>query len=255
MSFRVRYAAALLVAASILPASLASQLDSVASIRGTASSSFDGHPLPGVMISVPAAHRFAVSDSAGRFELAGLPSGRQRIRVSYEGRNTEEYDFELRRGKAKRIVVLLDVAAVDLAPVVVEAQARDFSRNLAGFYDRRKWYGGFARFFTREDLERAHLPPLNAVLARDGIFVRCLSRGCIPVRWSRGALCAVSVSVDGMPFWEQDYDRIAAAEVQAVEVYRNPFWGLPSMPQIATAGPSWSFGALSTCGAVLIWTR
>jgi len=255
MSFgRWSYAAVLVVAASILPASLVSQIDSTATIRGTASSTFNGHPLAGVMISVPAVHRFTVSDSAGRFELAGLPSGRQRVRVSYEGRNTEEYDFDLRRGKVKKLVVLLDVDAVDLAPVVVEAQARDFSRNLAGFYDRRKWYGGFARVFTREDLERAHLPPLNVVLARDGIFVRCLSGGCIPVRWYRGALCAVSVSVDGMPFWEQDYDRIAATDVQAVEVYRNPFWGLPPMPQIATAGRS-SFDALPTCGAVLIWTR
>src|SRR6266508_3009574 len=251
MSLRPQwYVAARLVVAASAPAPLVSQVDTTATIRGTAGSSLNGHPLVGVMISVPVVQRFVVSDSTGRFELRGLPAGRQRIRVSYQDRNTEEYAFELQRGKAKRIVVLLDVAAVDLAPVVVEAQARDFSRNLAGFYDRRKWYGGFARFFTREDLERAHLPPLNAVLARDGIFVRCLSGGCIPVRWSRGALCAVSVSVDGMPFWEQDYDRIAAAEVQAVEAYRNPFWGLPSMPQIATAGPSLSFGALSTCGAV-----
>src|SRR3989454_4316025 len=92
----------LLVAAGMLPASLASQLDSAATIRGTASSTFNGHPLTGVMVSVPAVHRFAVSDSDGRFELAGLPSGRQRVRVSYEGRNTEEYDFDLRRGKVKK---------------------------------------------------------------------------------------------------------------------------------------------------------
>ena len=117
MSFgRWLYAAVLVGAASILPASLVSQIDSTATIRGTASSTFNGHPLAGVMISVPAVHRFTVSDSAGRFELAGLPSGRQRVRVSYEGRNTEEYDFDLRRGKVKKLVVLLDVDAVDLAP-------------------------------------------------------------------------------------------------------------------------------------------
>jgi hypothetical protein len=255
MSFGRRSYTAVMLAAASVPAALASQIDSTAGIRGTASSTFNGHPLAGVMISVPAVRRFAVSDSTGRFELAGLPPGRQHIRISYEGRDTQEYDFDLRRGKVKKVVVLLDVEAVDLAPVVVEAQARDFSRNLAGFYDRKKWYGGFARFFTREDLERAHLPPLSSVLARDGIFVRCLAGGCIPVRWYRGALCAVSVSVDGMPFWEQDYDRIAAAEVQAVEVYRNPLWGMPLMPQIATEARSSSFNALPTCGAVLIWTR
>lgn len=257
MLLRVRYSAALLVAASILPASLASQLDSAASIRGTASSSFNGHPLAGVMISVPVVHRFAVSDSAGRFELAGLPSGRQRIRVSYEGRNTEEYDFELRRGKTKRLSVLLDVEAVDLAPIVVEAQARDFSRNLAGFYDRKKWYSGFARFYTRQDLERSHVPMLSSLLVRDGIFVRCTSRGCIPMRWGRGGMyCAVAVSVDGMPFWEEDFDHLQSADVQAVEVYRDgAFWTLGAVPQISIADRREPFEMAGTCGAVLIWTR
>src|SRR2546428_11999364 len=119
MSLRGWFAAALFVAAGMLPASLASQLDSAATIRGTASSTFNGHPLTGVMVSVPAVHRFAVSDSDGRFELAGLPSGRQRVRVSYEGRNTEEYDFDLRRRQVKKLGVLLGGEAAGLAPVVV----------------------------------------------------------------------------------------------------------------------------------------
>src|SRR3989441_3899098 len=111
MSLRAWYAAALLVAAGMLPASLASQLDSAATIRGTASSTFNGHPLAGVMVSVPAVHRFAVSDSDGRFELAGLPPGRQRIRVNYECRKTEEYDFDLLRGESTKKAMFVYVAA------------------------------------------------------------------------------------------------------------------------------------------------
>src|SRR5260370_6226660 len=118
-------------------------------MRGAAGSSVNGHPLVGVMISVPVVQRFGVSDSAGRFELRGLPAGRQHIRVSYQDRNTEEYAFELQRGKVMKIVVLLDVAAVDLDPVAVDAQVRDFSHNLAGFYDRMEWYTGFATFYKR----------------------------------------------------------------------------------------------------------
>src|SRR2546425_13123562 len=112
------------------------------------------------MVSVPAVHRFAVSDSDGRFELAGLPPGRQRIRVNYEGRNTEEYDFDLRRGKGKKVVVLLGVDAGGLAPVGVGGQARGFLRNLAGVYDRRKWDAGVARVFTREGITREDVGPL-----------------------------------------------------------------------------------------------
>ena len=255
MSLRPQwYVAALLVVAGSAPASLVSQVDTTATIRGTAGSSLNGRPLVGVMISVPVVHRFVVSDSLGRFELRGLPAGRQHIRVSYQDRNTEEYEFELRRGKVKRIVVLLDVAAVDLDPVVVEAQARDFSRNLAGFYDRKKWYSGFARFYTREDIERVHLVRLSSLLAREGITVRCVSEGCIPAMWNRGTLCAVAVAIDGMPFREQDYDDVQVEEVQAVEVYRSSFMAVGLMPQIATFAPAGYVG-MRACASVLIWTR
>jgi hypothetical protein len=122
------------------------QRDTTARIVGTASSAFNGNPLSGVMIAVPAARRFVVTDSTGRFELAGLPAGRQKIRVAYQGRETEEYAFDVRRGKTKTLAVVLDVEAVDLEPIVVEARYPDDWRNLAGFYARKKMYSGFAHF-------------------------------------------------------------------------------------------------------------
>src|SRR3989442_13893557 len=142
MSLRAWYAAALLAAAGMLPASLASQLDSAATIRGTASSTFNGHPLAGVMVSVPAVHRFAVSDSDGRFELAGLPPGRQRIRVNYEGRNTEEYDFDLRRGQGEKVGVVVGFVDGGLPPVRRGGRGRRFFRDPAGVVQSPKWGGG-----------------------------------------------------------------------------------------------------------------
>jgi carboxypeptidase-like protein len=254
MQLRRHFAAALLVAALSSPAFLVAQNDSTAIIRGTASSSFNGHPLVGVMISVPALQRFTVSDSTGRFELARLPAGQQRIRISYEGRATVEYTFELKQGKTKRLSVLLDVEALDLAPVVVEAQNPDFSRNLAGFYDRKKWYGGFARFYTREDIAHTSATRVSSLLARDGVFVRCGAVGCVPMMWSRGTLCAVAVAIDGMPFGEQDYDDVQIDEVQAVEVYRNNFFA-PTVPYVASFTPPGFGGSIRTCASVLIWTR
>ena len=58
--------APILVVALGLPATLHTQSDSSAAIRGTARSSFNGRPLAGVMISVPAARAFTVTDSTGR---------------------------------------------------------------------------------------------------------------------------------------------------------------------------------------------
>jgi hypothetical protein len=240
--------------AGVLPCALHAQTDTTARLTGTARSSFNGRPLAGVMVSVPAARKFVVTDSTGAFSLFGLPTGRQRVLVAYQGRKTEEFDFDLQSRKTKQLAVLLDVEAIDLAPVVVEVQNRDFSRNLAGFYDRRKWYGGFARFYTREDIERRHFGTVSQMLTLDGIFTRSTSRGWLPVRWSRGVVCPVAVTVDGMPFWEQDYETIALREVQAVEIYRGGF-GAP-LSSAATATFSQLDGPTTgTCGWVMIWTR
>lgn len=240
-----------LAVALSFPCALPAQADNTATISGYAKSAFNGRPLAGVMISVAATRKFVVTDSTGAFLLSALPVGRQLIRISYLGRETEEYAFELRPGKTKRLAVVLDVEAIDLAPVVVTARHRDAWRDLAGFYERRRWYGGWGRFYTQEDLERLRLGTLSNVLAREGIYVRCIEQGCVPTKWVRGQTCAVAIAVDGMPFWEQQYDMIPIDDVRGIEVYRGGSLGMvgaqPVSLQINRGYPS--------CGWVEIWTR
>jgi len=247
-----------LAATVILTSQLSAQSDDAARLRGLAISSFNGRPLAGVLVAVPAAHKFVVTDSTGTFSLADLPEGFQKIRVSYDGRDTEEYEFELRDGRTTRIAVLLDVGAADLAPLVVEVQHPDRWRDLAGFFARRKWYRGFARFFTREEIERSRPLKISTLLASERILTRCFD-GCRPTRFSRGRLCAVPISVNGMPFREENYDRIAVEDVTGVEVYRGitPF-GLSYGMALALTSSVWQndpFNSAGTCGSVLIWTR
>src|SRR5205807_8454705 len=78
-----------LVTATIVALSRQLPGDTTGRINGWAISSFNGHPIAGVMISAPEVHKFVVTDSTGRFALAALPTGRHAIRVSYEGRDTE----------------------------------------------------------------------------------------------------------------------------------------------------------------------
>ena len=144
-----------LAAMLVLAAPLSAQTDPGARLRGFAISSFNGQPLRGVVVAVPAARKFVVTDSSGAFLLSGLPGGDQRIRVSYEGRDTEEYEFTLRSGRTTRIAVLLDLEAMDLDPVVVEARDPDQQRDLGGFFARRDWYRGYGRFFTQEEIEKS----------------------------------------------------------------------------------------------------
>jgi hypothetical protein len=227
-----------------------------ARVVGKVTSSYNGKPLGGVMISFPALKRFAVSDSTGAFALEGLPGGPQRLRIVYAGIETTERSVALKAGKTKRLAVLLDVEAVTLDPIVVEGVYLDTRRDLAGFYDRKRRYAGFNRFYTREDIERLRPIRISQLLSRDGISQRCTFAvgGCAPSQFSRGGYCRVAVFVDGMPFWEEGYDDLPMADVAAVEVYRG---SLEAPYQFAGAG----FGSAGfmrqggTCGSVVIWTR
>jgi hypothetical protein len=249
------------VLAVLLPASLAAQRDTTSVLAGGAKSAFNGRPLSGVMVAVPAARAFAVTDSTGAFRLAGLPPGRQKIRIAYRDREAMEHEVELRPGRITRVEIVLDVEAVTLDPIVVEGRASVWRSDLAGFYQRKRSYGGFGRFYTQEDIERRRYGSLRQLLATAGVIERCTGAwGCAPATFWRGRMCYLSVSVDGFGAWETDYYAIRIEEVAAVEVYRNPMWIPPDLSglgmMIGPAGVAASSGlAPGTCGAIAIWTK
>ena len=249
-----------LVTAAIVASFLHLQVDTTGRINGSAISFFNGLPIGGVMISAPDVHKFVVTDSTGGFELAGLPTGQHAIRVSYEGRETQDFLFTLEADHTKRIAVVLDVDAVDLDPIVVEARQPNLWRDLAGFYERRRTYRGFAHFFTREEIARARLAKLSGLLTTEGIVTRCFRYlECFPTRFTRGILCAVPVSVDGVAQREMDYDQIAVSDVAGVEVYRGvPPADLSRSIQSGPGSSMWmgaGLPAAGSCGLVEIWTR
>lgn len=233
------------------------QGDSTASIRGTAGSAFDGHPLAGVTIAVPAAQRLVVTDANGRFELPELPSGAQGVRVSYNGRSAQDHVFKLERGATTVLAVLLDSSAADLAPVIVEAQPPETWLDLAGFYARRAWYKDDGRFFTRADIEQRHARSVQEVLGWEGIIVRCVEGGCVPTRAWQGRLCVVPVKIDGIPFYETDasFNQLAIGDVGAVEIYESNSWKFAPTAFPTNLGYRNAGRLLGTCGTALIWTR
>lgn len=245
------------VTAVMLVSSLQSQANLVR-IRGQATSSYNGRPLAGVMVSVPEARTFTVTDASGVFRLDGLPAGRLRIRISYNGRETEEYGFNFKAGQLRRIAVLLDVDEGNLDPIVVEAQHPNTWRDLAGFYARLGTYRGFGHFFTREEINRSRSRRISSLLAREGIMTRC-ALDCLPTRFVRNVPCVVPVSVDGLPFREVDYDLIPIGNVAGVEVYRRtPPSGLSHVTETITPNSVWQGGPYNSgdsCGSVMIWTR
>ena len=161
---------------------------------------------------------------------------------------------------ACKLPIVLDAAAIDLAPIVVEAGIIDLWRDLAGFYERRRQYKGYARFYTREDIERQRAGRISTLLKGAGISQWCMrAYTCVPTRFVRGRMCAVPISVNGLPVWESDFDRIPIDMVAAVEVWRDPNPQGFSTP--AAQLGQYSFEARDPvygrerCGSVGIWTR
>jgi hypothetical protein len=204
-----------------------------------------------------------VTDSTGLFSLEALGAGEQAIRVTYAGRHVDD-KFTLGENSTLRIVILLDSARADLGATIVEARQASAWRDLAGFYERREQFTGFARFITREEIDRIKPKHLGSLLTLEGISTRCGSQWCVPTRLNNGVICAIPVNVDGMPNQEADFDKIAVVDVAAVEIYRGvPPVGL-DVPLPGPPGPSiWVGGgaggangmASGGCGLVMIWTR
>jgi hypothetical protein len=234
---------ALLVVFPVVAAAQAPR-DTTARIVGTTTSAFNGRPVSGVMIAVPAARQFVVTDSTGQFELGGLGAGSQKLRISYRDRVSETHTVKLAAGRTKRLSIVLDVDsdAVELAPVVVEATSLRAQRGLVGFYDRRRI--GFGRYYTREDIGRLRPTTISSLLALAGITVRCAAATCTPVQFMGSRLCRMAVYWNGLPVPGIDISVFQVDEIDALEVYRRAV-------EIPLDFP---FAGATGCGAIVLWT-
>jgi len=219
------------------------QRDSTARLAGTVRSSINGLPISGVMVAVRGSRIFDVSDSTGSFELAGLPDGQHLVRILYGDSLVYEHDMDLKRGKTLTLSVLLDVAAAQLAPIVVEAQTLRAERSLVGFYDRQKRSAG--RFYTRADLDQRASHSLDGPLSESGVQVVCRLGNCLPIGSDGTRQCVMALYLDGLRLPVAYLNQIRVDELAGVEVYKRGF-------DVPTEFRS---GFRNTCGAVVMWSR
>src|SRR5437763_8889505 len=143
----------------------------------------------------------------------------------------------------RSLSVLLDVDAVELSPIVVEARSWRADRSLAGFYDRKKWR--FGRFYTLADLERRSGLSLRSLLSETGVQVRCGIGPCLPIGGELWRRCVLTLFLDGMQLPADFLETIRLDELAGVEVYKRGF-DVPIEFQHTFGGG---------CGAVLLWSR
>lgn len=187
-----------------------------------------------------------ISDSAGRFTMENLPTGRVALSVRRLGFEPADLFVQLFAGRRDSLIVVLTVLPVDLPGVITNVDAARGGR-LAEFYRHRE--NGMGKYLDRKQLDAMRvsltsdvlrrLPGVRLVPDRNGRYVLRMGR-------SGGRNCPPDFWVDGIRAQFLNIDDLPLSDVEALEVYSGP-GALPPEYNNRFGNPA--------CGAVVIWTR
>ena len=188
-----------------------------------------------------------ISDSTGRFYLAGLPTGAGKLLVRRLGFEPLDLSLLLFAGRADSLTVVLTFLPQDLPGVTTRADALA-QIQLASFYRHRQ--AGVGHFLDRQEIESRHAQRLSDIMRRiPGMRLTSDRGGRSSLRSGRstgGRDCPPDMWIDGVRAPGLGIDDIPVGDVEALEVYGGPA-GVPPEMNSRLGNPS--------CGVVVIWTR
>src|SRR5690606_3856496 len=177
-----------------------------------------GRSLPDTRILVDGVKEAAVTDSAGRFTISGVPAGSRMLEARPQGLAALRRPIAATPGDTLRLELRAG-GGVMLDPVTVRATARVLGREMRGFEERRSLGQGIF-FDSTEIRSRGSMRAVANSLpsARlEGTFTRWDLRVL-----GQGGYCVPTVWVDGrLTDWEE-VSATNAESVQAVEYYGRP---------------------------------
>ena len=196
----------------------------------------DSLPLAGATVEIAdssAQYRFrAVTDSSGEFSIrlsAPLPAGPLTVRAEMLGYRAITSRLDAVNLQQLEIALTMDVAAIPVAPLRVEARRRYTRGRLDEFYDRatsvRRMGGG--TIITHEQL--AHRAGATAA-------------AIINERMPGARTCRPTYFLDGMRVELSELGFVSAQDIEGIEIYRT-------IAQIPV-----QYQDRGGCGAVLVWT-
>jgi hypothetical protein len=209
-----------------------------------------GRPVMGARVSVVGTGIAATTDAAGRLRMVGVPVGVQTVEVRRLGYATRLKLVNLRSGESTPVAFDLEVVAIPVAAIRVDAKQRDWGAEYLernGFDRRRR--NGLGAFLTRADIERRRPHFLSdALRSVSGLrFQPNGMRGDAYVSMARTGSrpCPVQYFVDGQLIGPGfNIDEISAGDVEGLEVYRG-----------ASQVPPEFNRRTSACGVIAVWTR
>lgn len=214
-----------------------------ASVSGVLVSRDNRLPVEGVRVAVLGTAIFAATDSAGRFDLPGIPAGVRVLQARAIGFTVASWLLDLSEGQSFRDTFDIEPRIVAVAAVTVVADPTDWRSEAA--FERRKARGGGV-FLSRDDI-RQRRPTNLADLVRGvpGVMTQCAARSCT-IRMARSTRqCTPEYFLDGYPatFATGANFPISVAAIRGIEVYRNQF-EVPAEFQKTNL----------LCGVIAIWT-
>ena len=233
-------ATAALVAAATLASAQVTRATVVGTVRDTS-----GVPVALTRLSNGAL--VTMSDSAGRFALAGLAAGNSTIAVRRLGFEPLDIALQLVAGRTDSINLVMTVLPANLPGMTTTGSPLAQVR-LSDFYRHRQV--GIGTFLDRQEIESKHVQRLSDLMRRlpgTRITPDRGSRSTLRMGRSMGGRdCPPDIWVDGVRAVGMNVDDVPLGDVEALELYRGPA-GIPPEMNNRLGNPS--------CGALVIWTR
>ena len=240
---------------------VAGRADYITGMVGAVTDISGGTPIDRVSVYVEQGRQGVLTDVRGRFAMDDLLPGLKQVRFSALGYATRSELVEVLPDRVTNLRVSLSADPVELTPIEVTVERRDFTLQDAGYYNREA--EGFGEFIDREVIEArrpaemsdlfSRLPGVEIFAAPDDPLEKYIVlRGGRQSSFSSGPYqrCFPKVVMDGLVMNQggddpAQLDRlIDPGAVAGVEVFPTSA-GVPAL-----------YGGVgSSCGVILIWTR
>jgi hypothetical protein len=203
-----------------------------------------GRPVPGARVSVDGTGISALSDSAGSFVVARVPTGSWVVAARRVGFRPSDVAVNVLPRRTQRITLVLQPSPTTLATVTTTGAAIPGLERV-GFADRKRM--GMGRYLTSDQIaERRPMRTTELFETIPGIQVASNGRGGFSLRSARDG--CVTVFIDGMQWTEtpaSDLDMTLTPEqISAVEVY-----------SASTRPGEFTASGQSQCAAAVFWTK
>jgi len=231
-----------ILALPVLPGILAAQ----GAVSGTILEDGTRRPLAGVEVLLEATSHRTVTDSAGRYVLAGLPTGRRYLVFRMVGYRPVRSFLILARGDTARADGVMVAEAARLDSIAVTGRPV-ISMGLDGMAERRS--RGFGKFFDSTELRRRDQMHTADLLGRFA-SIEIARQPAAYYAYNKRRNCAFEIRLDGQVIGggqfmtPPDLRSFGVNSLAGIEIYQTP-----------GEVPLEYGGRNASCGVILLWTR